>query len=135
VAEPGTDVAESEATDIVPAEDALVATPDTELLEGAFEEEHGHPGPRQYVLIAIVLCVLTAIEVGCYYLEGDLNDNLLIAFLWVLAIVKFFLVAAWYMHMRMDAPFFRRTFVLGILLACGVYGATLLTFASTVLDS
>ena len=85
MAEPGTDVAESSETDIVPVDDALVATPDTELIEGAFDEEHGHPGPRQYVLIAVVLCVLTAIEVGCYYLEGDLNDNLLIAMLWVLA--------------------------------------------------
>ena len=34
------------------------------MIDGAFDEEHGHPGPRQYVLIAVVLCVLTAIEVG-----------------------------------------------------------------------
>jgi cytochrome c oxidase subunit 4 len=135
MAEPGTDVAEPSETGIVPVDDALIATPDTELLEGVFEEEHGHPQPRQYVFIAIVLCVLTAIEVGCYYLEGDLNDNLLIAILWVLAAVKFFLVAAWYMHMKMDAPFFRRAFVGGIVLASVVYGATLLTFASTVLSS
>jgi cytochrome c oxidase subunit IV len=135
MADPGTDVAESNETDIVPVDDAMIATPDTVMLDGSFEEEHGHPGPRQYVLIAIVLCVLTAIEVGCYYLEGDLNDNLLIAMLWVLAAVKFFLVAAWYMHMRMDAPFFRRTFVTGILLASFVYGVMLLTFASTVLSS
>jgi cytochrome c oxidase subunit 4 len=135
MADQGTDVVGSGETDLVPSDDAFVAATDSELVEGSFEEVQGHPGPRQYVLIAVVLCVLTAIEVGCYYLEGDLNDNLLIGFLWVLAFVKFFLVCAWYMHMRMDAPFFRRTFIVGLLLAGAVYGATLLTFASTVLSS
>jgi caa(3)-type oxidase subunit IV len=132
----GTDVAEateSTETGIVPSDDAAVATTGHELVPHAFDEEHVHPQPRQYVLIAVVLCVLTAIEVGLYYLEGDINDNLIIVMLWVLAAVKFFLVCAWYMHMRMDAPFFRRTFVLGILLAGAVYGAVLLTFLNAVL--
>jgi hypothetical protein len=82
-----------------------------------------------------VLCILTGIEVGLYYLEGDVADNLLITGLGVLAGAKFFLVCAWYMHMKMDAPFFRRTFVVGIALATAVYGIVLLTFASTVLSS
>jgi cytochrome c oxidase subunit IV len=131
----GTDVDQTSETGLATRGDALLEATDAEFLEGAFEEEHGHPGPRQYVLIAVVLCVLTAIEVGLYYLEGDVNDTLLIVMLWILAFVKFFLVCAWYMHMRMDAPFFRRTFTAGILLAIFVYGATLLTFASTVLSS
>lgn len=94
-----------------------------------------HATPRQYVLIAVVLCILTAIEVGLYYLEGDVNDNLLIAMLVSLAVVKFYLVASWYMHMRNDAPFFKRIFVVGIGLAIVVYGAVLLTFASSVLSA
>ena len=52
-----------------------------------------------------------------------------------MAAVKFFLVAAWYMHMRMDAPFFRRIFIIGIVLATFVYGIVLLMFSSTVLKS
>ena len=94
---------------------------------------HEHPSARQYVVIAVVLCILTAFEVGLYYLEGDVHDNILIAMLAALAFAKFFLVCSWYMHMRMDAPFFRRTFITGILLACFVYGVVLFTFASTVL--
>jgi len=94
---------------------------------------HPHPQPRQYVLIAVVLSVLTAIEIGMFYLEGDVNDNVLIALLAVLATTKFFLVAAWYMHMKVDAPFFRRMFVVGLGGAVVVYGITLLTFASTTL--
>ncbi len=118
-------------TEVVPATDTGVTFP----IEHVKEEigGHEHPSARQYVVIAVVLCILTAFEVGCYYLEGDLNDNLLIAMLAALAFAKFFLVCSWYMHMRMDAPFFRRTFTAGILLACAVYSAVLLTFASTVL--
>src|SRR3954447_23615874 len=83
-------------------------------------EEHAHPGPRQYVLIAIVLVILTAVEVATSYLEGHVNSNLLIATLALMAAVKFFLVAAWYMHMKQDSAVFRRLFVTGILLPTGV---------------
>lgn len=92
-----------------------------------------HPSPRQYVVIAVVLSILTALEVGLYYLEGDVSNNLLIVLLAVLATLKFFLVASWYMHLRTDAPFFRRLFVVGLAGAAVVYGVVMLTFASTVL--
>lgn len=96
-------------------------------------EAHPHPEPRQYVMIAVVLTIATAIEVGMFYLEGDVNDNLLIGLLTILALVKFVLVAAWYMHMKVDAPFFRRIFVVGLIGAITVYGIVMLTFAATVL--
>ncbi len=131
----GTDIAEQPGSDLVPSDGGgTVATTDAEMVPAVFAD-HEHPGPRTYVLIAVVLCILTAIEVGLYYLEGDVNSNLLITMLWVLAFVKFFLVCSWYMHMRMDAPFFRRAFVTGICLAATVYGVVLFTFASTVLKS
>ncbi|MGQ0825385.1 MAG: cytochrome C oxidase subunit IV family protein [Actinomycetota bacterium] len=122
-------------TDVVLAEGGTVATVEPQDVVVAHDTTHAHPSPRQYVLIAVVLCILTAIEVGLYYLEGDVADNLLIAMLAVLAFVKFFLVAAWYMHMKVDMVFFRRTFIVGIALACFVYGVALFTFASTVLSS
>jgi cytochrome c oxidase subunit 4 len=96
---------------------------------------HAHPGPRQYIFIAVVLCVLTGFEVAVSYLEGDVNSNLLIGVLGVLAFTKFFLVCAWYMHMKMDAPFFRRVFTIGIIGATIVYGVVMLVFSSTVLKS
>ena len=110
--------------------------PDTELLDGAFDEEHGHPGPRQYVLIAVVLCVLTAIEVGCYYLEGDLNDNLLIAML-VGAGRGEVLPRRRVVHAH--EAWTRRSSAacssIGIVGAIVVYGIVLFMFASTVLSS
>jgi cytochrome c oxidase subunit IV len=80
-----------------------------------------HPTPRQYVLIAVVLVIITGLEVGASYLEGDVNANLIIALLTVMAAVKFWLVVAWYMHLRTDLKIFRRMFVVGLLLAGAVY--------------
>jgi cytochrome c oxidase subunit 4 len=84
-----------------------------------------HPTPRQYVLIAVVLVVITGLEVGASYLDGDINSNLLIIVLAVMAAVKFFLVVSWYMHLRTDLKIFRRMFILGLLLAGAVYMAAL----------
>jgi cytochrome c oxidase subunit 4 len=127
-------------TDVVEPGSAVVAAQ-----EGAavpFEEEapvvvegHVHPGPRTYVIIAVVLVILTGIEVAVSYLEGDVNSNLLIVVLAVMAATKFFLVCAWYMHMKMDPPFFRNLFVIGLIGATVVYGIVLFMFASTVLLS
>ncbi|HEV7523811.1 MAG TPA: cytochrome C oxidase subunit IV family protein [Acidimicrobiia bacterium] len=98
-------------------------------------EEHSHPGPRQYVLIALVLVILTAVEVATSYLEGHVNANLIIVALGIMAAVKFFLVAAWYMHMKQDSAVFRRLFLTGLILATIVYGILMLFFSSTVLKS
>lgn len=98
-------------------------------------EEHSHPGPRQYVLIAVVLVILTGVEVAVSYLDGHINSNVIIVALAVMAAVKFFLVAAWYMHMKQDSSLFRRMFVGGIILACAVYGILFFFFSSTVLKS
>jgi len=93
---------------------------------------HEHPGPRQYVLIAIVLCTLTGFEVAVSYLDTR-HTNIVIFVLATMAALKFFLVCAWYMHMKMDLAFFRRLFITGMLLAGAVYGILLLFMSSTVL--
>ena len=97
--------------------------------------DHGsHPSPRQYVMIAIVLVVLTAIEIAISYIDTD-HTNLIIIALFAMGAAKFFLVAGWYMHMRVDQPFFRRIFVIGMIGAGIVYGIVILMFSSTVLKA
>jgi cytochrome c oxidase subunit 4 len=131
----------TEGTDLVTIEpDETPATAGKELESVGAQavvpaDEHTHPGPRQYVLIAIVLVILTAVEVATSYLEGHVNSNILIIALAAMAATKFYLVAAWYMHMKQDNSFFRRAFTSGIVLACFVYGVVLLAFSSTVLKS
>jgi cytochrome c oxidase subunit IV len=81
-----------------------------------------HPTPAQYWKIAVVLAVLTAIEVAIYYIHraydlGHLNTLLLI----ILALLKFVIVIGWYMHLRFENSTLSRFFSGGFILACTLY--------------
>jgi cytochrome c oxidase subunit 4 len=87
--------------------------------------ERAHPTPRQYVVIAGILLVLTAIEVSLYYFDiGGMTTLALV----VLMLLKFTLVVAFYMHLRYESGFLRRLFAAGIAVAGGVYLIVLLAF-------
>jgi cytochrome c oxidase subunit 4 len=86
--------------------------------------EHDHPSERQYYVVALILAVLTALEVGLYYIES-LNDNVLIVSLAILAVAKFGMVVLYFMHLKFDSVVFRRLFIAGLALAICVYIATL----------
>ena len=99
-------------------------------------EVRPHPTPRQYVIIAVILVVITGVEVAASYLGDGVNTNVLIVFLLSLAFVKFFMVAAWFMHLRTDKPMFARVFTAAVIGAAVLYFVvltSLLAFAS--LDS
>ena len=81
-------------------------------------DEH-YPDEWQYIKVALVLFGITALEVAVYYISG-LKD-VLIPILLTMAIVKFALVALYFMHLRFDSKLFRRLFVTGIILAIAVY--------------
>ena len=89
-------------------------------VQHADTHEHAHPGPGEYVKIAVILAIVTAIEVGAYYVTG-LSDTVLSVALLVMMVIKFALVGLWFMHLRFDSPLFRRLFVVGIVLALAVY--------------
>jgi cytochrome c oxidase subunit IV len=88
--------------------------------------EHGaHPTDTQYILIALILAGLTGIEVAVSYIKGlgyAGNPVLLI-----LAATKFFIVVAFFMHLRFDSRILRRIFITGIVLAVVVYTIVFLT--------
>lgn len=95
------------------------------LLPGEVEP---HPSPFQYVMIFVALVIVTALEVGVFYLEGEIPNGLIIALLITFAVVKFALVASWFMHLRTDRPVFRRFFTVGLVAAVTLYVAVLATF-------
>ncbi|MGH2820674.1 MAG: cytochrome C oxidase subunit IV family protein [Actinomycetota bacterium] len=97
-----------------------------ETTPGEETELHEHPEPRQYVFIAAVLAVVTALEVAVYYIEAV--RDFIVAFLAVFAVIKFFLVASWFMHLRFDSKLFRRLFITGLLVAFFVFGIVLSIF-------
>ena len=89
-------------------------------------ELHSHPGPRQYVMVAIILAIVTAAEVAIYYVEA--LEGVLIPFLIAFSLIKFALVALWFMHLRFDSRLFRRLFVTGLVLAFAIFGIVLWFF-------
>ena len=93
------------------------------------EPHKPHPTPKQYVQIAIVLGVLTAIEVALYYTEdivGIFTDPLLM----ILAIGKFVIVVGWFMHLRFENKLVNRFFVWGMILALFLFAIVMLERAS-----
>jgi cytochrome c oxidase subunit IV len=92
----------------------------------ATAREHAHPSPLVYVKVALILAVVTAIEVALYYVK--ISDGLLVSSLLVLSLLKFALVALYFMHLKFDSLLFRRLFITGLLLAIGVYAVVLATF-------
>lgn len=88
---------------------------------------HAHPSDRSYVGIALILAIITAAEVATFYLEEELGSWLIPALL-VMMVVKFAMVAGWFMHLRFDSNLFTRLFVSGLVLALAVYIGTLAAF-------
>ncbi len=85
-----------------------------------------HPGSGEYIRIALILGVITAIEVAIYYF--DLNKATLVATLFVLSIAKFVLVAAFFMHLKFDNKIFTTFFVAGLVVATAAFLAVLAMF-------
>lgn len=85
-----------------------------------------HPSPKEYIRIAIILALVTAAEVGVYYLE--ISRGLLIPLLLGFAAVKFALVVLWFMHLRFDSRTYARFFMLGLAGAVTLFMVVLLTF-------
>jgi cytochrome c oxidase subunit IV len=92
-------------------------------------EDRTHPGPRQYVVIAVVLAVVTAMEVALFYMSF-LPDAAVATALLLLMTIKFSLVVLWFMHLRFDSPVFKRLFATGVVLALSVFLIVMLTFGA-----
>ena len=92
------------------------------------EEGHAHPSDWAYVKIAVVLALVTGLEVFTYF-ETVLDwGAFLVPSLIFMMIVKFYLVATWFMHLRFDSRLFAKMFTAGLILAVGVYVVTLAAF-------
>jgi cytochrome c oxidase subunit 4 len=90
------------------------------------DESHGdHPTAREYVNIAIMLGILTALEVSTYFVDfGGIAIPLLV----ILMAIKFVMVASFFMHLKFDSKVFGRMLYGGLALAIVLYAATLLQF-------
>ncbi|HEX5387482.1 MAG TPA: cytochrome C oxidase subunit IV family protein [Gemmatimonadales bacterium] len=93
----------------------------------AHPEEHAHPTPGMYVRVAIVLFILTALEVALYEITygehagafGNIQP-VFVPVLLMLSAGKFALVAMFYMHLKQDSKLFTGVFVFPLIIAAVV---------------
>lgn len=88
--------------------------------------ERPHPGPREYVKIAVALAVVTLLEVAIYYI--DFLRPALVPLLLIFSGIKFALVVLWFMHLKFDDRRYARFFVAGLSGAAILYLIVLISF-------
>ena len=89
--------------------------------------EHAHPGAKEYVGIAVILLLITVVEVWVFYVPS--MKHVLAPTLLTLSAVKFSIVAMWYMHLKFDHKLFSWLFVVPMAIAALVVLALIRLFA------
>ena len=92
--------------------------------------DHSHDVSKYqiYVKIAMLLAVITGVEIIAVYLP--FAKWLIITALVVLSTVKFMFVIFYFMHLRWDKPFCTILFFIGLVLASGTMWALLTLFSA-----
>lgn len=97
-------------------------------MAGQTHEIH-HPTTGQYVRIAILLAIVTAVEVALFYIDEAVDmagwDGPLLI---VLSFFKFVVVIGWFMHLRFEKPVLSRFFAGGFVLALSLYAIVVGSF-------
>ena len=89
--------------------------------EEAHEEHHDHGlSDVGYIKIALILGVLTAVEVATYFWDFGILE---VPSLLILMVVKFQIVCSYFMHLKFDSKVFSYLFVTGLILAMAVFAA------------
>jgi cytochrome c oxidase subunit IV len=92
----------------------------------------GHATVQTYIRVAVVLGILTAIEIGALYVPG-LPNHLLVTLLLVFSVVKFALVVAFFMHLRYDNKLLTVLFVGPLFIAMFIILALMALFSAYLL--
>jgi cytochrome c oxidase subunit 4 len=100
--------------------------PVVEVLPEEGGGHHDHPGEGKYIKVALILAAITAVEVGFSYWHAV--KSIVAPVLVTMSIVKFAIVALYFMHLKFDSRLFRRLFVAGLALAIFCFTAVLTTF-------
>ena len=92
----------------------------------------GHATVRTYINVAIVLALITAVEVASLYIPGIPNP-LLVASLLVMSALKFYLVVGFFMHLKYDHQIMRTLFVGPLIIAVAIILALMALFSAFLL--
>ncbi len=103
--------------------------------------EHGHTqGPeihfptwKTYRWVALILTVITVIEVWVYYIPEFVATRFFVPSLLIMSAAKFAIVVMFYMHLKYDAKIFRALFTGPLLIAMLTIVALLFLFGHLAL--
>ncbi len=73
--------------------------------------EHYHPTWKEYKWVALILVLITAVEVWVYYIPELVATKIFVPGLLIMSAVKFAIVVMYYMHLKYDHKLFRSLFV------------------------
>jgi cytochrome c oxidase subunit 4 len=93
----------------------------------AMGEVHEHPTWKQYKWVALILTLITVVEVWVYYTPFQ-NSPLFVPVLLVMSAVKFAIVVLFYMHLKYDHKLFKALFTGPLIIAMSTLLALMLVF-------
>ena len=85
----------------------LEHSPEHQAVSG---EEHPHPTWSIYWKVALVLTIITAVEVSAFYIPAWEESRVYVPSMLIMSGVKFVLVVLFYMHLKYDHRLFRALF-------------------------
>lgn len=86
-----------------------------------FSRDHQHPTDTLYVRVAIVLAIITIVEVVIYYIPA--LAGIIVPALIILSLAKFVAVVSYFMHLKFDDKRFAWMFTAGIIISISVMSA------------
>jgi cytochrome c oxidase subunit 4 len=101
-------------------------------VEHAMGEVHAHPTWATYKWVALILTVITVIEVWVYYIPSFVASRLFIPSLLIMSAVKFGIVVLFYMHLKYDHRLFRSLFTGPLIIAITTIIALLFLFGKLI---
>jgi cytochrome c oxidase subunit IV len=104
-----------------------------EHLPGHHPSEKPHPDIHLYWKIALILTIITAVEVWAYYVPAWVASRIFVPSLLIMSAAKFILVVLFYMHLRYDHRLFRALFTGPLIIAIATVIALLFLFGQIVI--
>lgn len=79
--------------------------------------KHEHPTWSTYWKVAVILTLITVVEVWIYYIPAFVASRFFVPTLLILSVIKFAIVVLFYMHLRYDHKLFKALFTGPLIIA------------------
>ncbi len=93
----------------------------------AMGEVHEHPTWKEYKWVALILTLITVVEVWIYYTPFS-KTPLFVPVLLIMSVAKFTIVVMFYMHLKYDHKLFRALFTGPLIIAMATLISLLFLF-------